>query len=78
MVDYRFEEVQNFRIVIYDVDDKADINNLEKHDFLGEADLKLADVLTAGKVLTKQLMKYSSSKYLIWNVVYVELILYVS
>ena len=49
MVDYRFEEVQNFKIVIYDVDDKANINDLEKHDFLGEADLKLADVLTAGK-----------------------------
>ena len=63
MVDYRFEEVQNFKIVIYDIDDKANIDDLEKHDFLGEADLKLADVLTAGKVLTKQLMKYSSSKH---------------
>ena len=64
MVDYHFEEVQHFKVVVYDVDDKAKIDDLEKHDFLGEADLKLANVLTAGKALTKPLMKYSSGKYI--------------
>lgn len=57
VVDYRFEEVQYFKVTIYDVDDKSSLDNLEKHDFLGEAEFKLADVVTAGKMLTKQLMK---------------------
>ena len=64
MVDYRFEEVQHFKVVIYDVDDKAKVDDLEKHDFLGLAEFKLANVLTAGKHLTKKLMKYSGSKHL--------------
>lgn len=63
MVDYRFEEVQHFKLVIYDLDDKVKLDDLEKHDFLGLAEFKLADVLTAGKYLTKKLMKYSGSKH---------------
>ena len=63
MVDYRFEEVQHFKVVIYDVDDKTQVNNLEKQDFLGVAEFKLANVVTAGKCLTKKLMKYSGGKH---------------
>lgn len=57
MVDYRFEEVQYFRIAVYDLDDKVKMDDLLKHDFLGEAEFKLSNVVTAGKVLTIPLMK---------------------
>jgi len=57
VVDYRFEEVQYFKIAVYDLDDKVNMDDLEKHDFLGEAEFKLSNVVTAGKVLTKQLVK---------------------
>jgi len=33
------------------------MDDLLKHDFLGEAEFKLSNVVTAGKVLTKQLVK---------------------
>ena len=60
-LDYHFEEVQHLRVAVYDVDDKKHIDDLSKHDFIGEAKFTLADVVTAGQVLTKQLT--SASKY---------------
>ena len=55
--------MQHFKVAIYDLDDKVKLDDLEKQDFLGLAEFKLADVLTAGKCLTKKLMKYSGSKH---------------
>jgi len=57
VVDYRFEEMQYFKIAVYDLDDKVNMDDLEMHNFLGEAEFKLSNVVTAGKVLTKQLIK---------------------
>ena len=62
MVDYHFEEVQHFSVAVYDVDDKKHVDDLSRHDFIGEAQFRLSDVVTAGKVLTKRLT--SSSEYL--------------
>jgi len=67
VVDYRFEEIQYFRIAVYDLDDKVKMDDLLKHDFLGEAEFKLSDVVTAGKVLTRQLMKDIDTGKLIWE-----------
>ena len=59
IVDYHFEEVQHFKVSIYDVDDKRHLDDLTKHDFIGEAMFKLADIVTAGKSLTKKLSSAS-------------------
>ena len=44
---------------IYDVDDKKHLDDLTKHDFIGEASFTLADVVTSGKSLTKKLSSAS-------------------
>ena len=59
IVDYHFEEVQQFKVSIYDLDDKRHLDDLTKHDFLGEAVFTLADVVTAGRSLTKKLSSAS-------------------
>ena len=59
MVDYHFEEVQHFSVEVYDVDDKKHIDDLSRHDFIGGAQFRLSDVVTAGKVLTKRLTSSS-------------------
>jgi hypothetical protein len=46
-VEYKFEERQKFKIAIYDVDDFKDQNNLEAHDFIGEYEFLLHEVVTA-------------------------------
>ena len=54
---------------MYDADDQRHLDDLSKQEFIGEAEFKLADVVTAGKVLTKTLA--SSSEYEgIHNVMY--------
>ena len=56
MVDYHIEEVQHFKVAIYGYHDiRFKMDELEKQDFLGEAQFKLADVTTTGTVLTRQL-----------------------
>jgi len=50
---------------VYDADDQKHIDDLSKQEFIGEAMFKLADVVTAGKVLTKTLS--SSSKLMMYN-----------
>ena len=48
-------------MAVYDADDQRHLDDLSKQEFIGEAEFKLADVVTAGKVLTKTLA--SSSEY---------------
>ena len=62
MVNYHNEEVQHFKVVIHEYDDHYIIDELEKHKLLGEAQFKLADVITAKTALTRQLMKLGGSK----------------
>ena len=56
-MDYFFEEVQLLKFVVYDVDSERHIEDLSRHDLLGEAEFTLADVISAGQVLTKNLTK---------------------
>ena len=55
LVDYHFEEIQQFKVSVYDVDDKKHLDDLTRHDFIGEATFTLADVVTSGTRLTKTL-----------------------
>ena len=54
-MEYCFEEVQLYRVKLYDVDDKNKIDDLSKQDFIGKAEFTLADVVTAGKGFSKDL-----------------------
>ena len=55
MVDYRFQEVQKFKVDVYDADDKKHIEDLSKQDYIGSAKFTLAEVVTGGQMLTKSL-----------------------
>ena len=61
-MDYHFEEVQNLRVAVYDVDDKKHLDDLSRHDFIGEAKFTLAEVVAAGQVFRRQLT--SASEYI--------------
>ncbi len=55
LLDYRFEEVQQFKFSVYDVDDRKHIDDVSKHDVIGEAECTLADIVTAGKEYSRSL-----------------------
>lgn len=55
-MEYRFEEQQHFIIRVYDVDDFTPGATLDKHDFVGELEFMLHEVVTArNQVLSKKL-----------------------
>ena len=58
VMDYYFEEVQMLKFVVYDVDSERHIDDLSRHDLIGEAEFTLADVISAGQVLAKALHKH--------------------
>ena len=55
VVDYRFQEMQKFKVDIYDADDKEHLEDLSKQDYIGSAKFTLAEVLIGGKMLFKPL-----------------------
>lgn len=46
LVEYKFEERQKFMVKIYDVDDFTPGAPLENHDFVGEVEFMLHEVVT--------------------------------
>lgn len=44
---YKFEEVQNFKAVVYDVEDTQNLRNFSAHDFVGEIEFTLHELVTA-------------------------------
>ena len=60
-MDYHFEEVQNLKVAVYDVDDKTYLDDLSRHDFIGEAWFTLGEVVASGQVFTRKLT--SASEY---------------
>ena len=46
-MEYHFEERQKFKIKCYDVDDFSANASLDKHDFVGEVEFMLHEVVTA-------------------------------
>lgn len=57
-VDYRFEQIQNVRFSVYDVDN--DSVTLEDDDFLGSVETTLGQVVSAGN-FTQQLLSKNGS-----------------
>lgn len=60
---YRFEEQQNLKFDIYDVD--SDSSDLRDHDFLGAASCSLGQIISNGKVSAELLNKRF---ILLWNI----------
>lgn len=54
-MDYRFEEVQYLKFAVYDVDDKRHIDIVSHHDFIGETECTLADIVTSGQRYNRSL-----------------------
>ena len=52
-VNYQFEEVQNFRFAVYDVDDRHHVDNVSKQQLIGTTECTLAEIMAAGEHLTK-------------------------
>eukprot|EP00118_Oscarella_pearsei_P004773 m.20861 g.20861 ORF g.20861 m.20861 type:complete len:578 (+) comp28096_c0_seq4:2467-4200(+) len=55
IVDYHFEEEQPLKFGLYDVDSAS--RSLAKHDFIGEAEVSMANIVVAGQALVKTLTK---------------------
>ena len=47
VVDYYFEQQQNFRIDVYDVDDANNLLNLQKQEFIGSIEFKLGKLVSS-------------------------------
>ena len=45
-VQYNFEKREMFRVDVYDVDDEANVQNLEGHDFIGYLEFSIHEVVT--------------------------------
>ncbi|KAL5473575.1 hypothetical protein EMCRGX_G028072 [Ephydatia muelleri] len=54
-LEYRFEEIQNLQFVVYDVDDKHHVDNIDKQELVGTMECTLAEIMAAGEHLTKSL-----------------------
>ncbi|XP_057379828.1 copine-8-like [Daphnia carinata] len=50
VIGYRFEELQKLKFKIYDIDSKS--TALDKHDFLGEAECSLGEIVSARNFVT--------------------------
>ena len=46
-VPYKFEEVQQFKVTVYDIDDFDQLRAFDKHSLVGELEFSLHEVVTA-------------------------------
>ena len=56
-MDYHFEEQQQFKLIIYDIDDDYHLEELYKQDYIGEAEFSLATLVTSSSSLKLPLIK---------------------
>lgn len=61
-VEYRFEERQRFRIKVFDVYDFSKSAPLSKHDFIGEIDFMLHEVVTTSNQTLKRQIENTQFK----------------
>lgn len=61
-VEYRFEEKQKFKCKIFDVDDPSETASLDKHDFIGEIEFFLHEVVTAKNQQLKKPLQNNQNK----------------
>lgn len=64
MLDFHFEQSEKFKAQIFDSDDDSQqVRNLEAHDFIGELQFSMHEVVTArDQILTKPLVNSRMSK----------------
>ena len=62
VVEYYFQQIQQFKVDVYDADDKKHIDDLSKQDYIGSAKFTLAEVVTAGQMLSRPLKNKGKSK----------------
>ena len=62
-VEYRFEERQRFKIKVYDVDDFSPNASLDKHDYVGELEFQLHEVITQRNQQLKKPIQNNKSKF---------------
>lgn len=63
---YFFEEIQQLRFTVYDVDDKKHLEDTKKHDRIGEMECTLADIVTAGKEYKRNLREKGRAGSNVW------------
>ena len=54
-MEYLFEEIQHLRFAVYDVDDKQNMDDVDKQQLLGTMECTMGDIVAAGIHLTKSL-----------------------
>ena len=59
LLEYRFEEIQALKFSVIDVDDKKHIDDISRHDLIGEMECTLADIVTAGQQYKRTLRDQS-------------------
>ena len=47
LTDYYFEEIQNFLVDVYDVDDASSLHDLRKQEFIGSYPFKLGNLISS-------------------------------
>ena len=57
-VPYKFEEQQNFKVIVYDIDDFDNLRAWDKHDLVGELEFTLHEVVTSkDQILSRNISK---------------------
>ena len=54
-MEYRFEEIQQLKFIVYDVDDKKRVDDTSKQELIGEIECTLAEIVTAGQRYDRKL-----------------------
>ncbi len=49
LMHFQFEEIQKLKFVVYDIDSKKHLDDVSKHDLIGQLECTLADIVTAGQ-----------------------------
>jgi len=62
LLEYRFEEIQTLRFVVYDVDDRKRVEDARRHDLIGEMECTLADIVTGGQLYKRTLRMKGASR----------------
>lgn len=59
---YRFEEIQKLKFTVVDVDDRSRVDDISRHDLIGELECTLADLVTAGQQYERTLRLKGESR----------------
>lgn len=75
LLEYRFEEIQALKFIVLDVDDKKHVDDIGRHDLIGNMECTLADIVTAGQQYKRTLRDKGewahSYSLLVFNLVHV-------